>query len=57
MILVVNKGILMIRLDKLRGYMTFLDGIKKYTESEYVKDPLIYGSSERFLHLAIECCE
>lgn len=51
----VNKDVLMVRLNKLKEYMTFLDSIKKYTELEYVKDPLIYGSGERFLHLAIEC--
>ncbi len=55
MILVVNKDILMTRLDKLKEYIGFLDNIKKYTELEYVKDPFIYGASERFLHLAIEC--
>lgn len=45
----------MTRLNKLTEYISFLDGIKKYTEIEYIKDPFIYGSSERFLHLAIEC--
>ncbi|SCX92288.1 Uncharacterized conserved protein YutE, UPF0331/DUF86 family [Alkaliphilus peptidifermentans DSM 18978] len=55
MILVVNQDILMTRLNKLKEYIHFLDSIKKYTEIEYVKDPFIYGSSERFLHLAIEC--
>lgn len=45
----------MSRLDKLKEYLDFLDGIGKYTEEEYVEDPFIYGSSERFLHLAIEC--
>lgn len=54
-VLMVNKDVLMVRLNKLKEYMTFLDSIKKYTELEYVKDPLIYGSGERFLHLAIEC--
>lgn len=51
----VNEDILMTRLNKLKEYIGFLDSIKKYTESEYIKDPFIYGSSERFLHLAIEC--
>lgn len=51
----VNEDILMTRLNKLKEYIAFLDNIKKYTEVEYVKDPFIYGSSERFLHLAIEC--
>ncbi len=51
----VNEDLLMTRLNKLTGYISFLDGIKKYTEIEYIKDPFIYGSSERFLHLAIEC--
>lgn len=51
----VNEDILMTRLNKLKEYINFLEGIEKYTELEYVKDPFIYGSSERFLHLAIEC--
>ncbi len=51
----VNEDLLMTRLNKLTEYISFLDGIKKYTEIEYIKDPFIYGSSERFLHLAIEC--
>lgn len=55
MILVVNQDILMTRLNKLKEYIVFLDDIRNYTELEYVKDPFIYGSSERFLHLAIEC--
>lgn len=45
----------MSRLNKLKEYIAFLDDIRNYTELEYVKDPFIYGSSERFLHLAIEC--
>lgn len=55
MVLVVNVDVLMTRLNKLKEYIGFLDSIKKYSEVEYVKDPFIYGSSERFLHLAIEC--
>ena len=51
----VNEDILMTKLNKLKEYIAFLDNIKIYTEVEYVKDPFIYGSSERFLHLAIEC--
>ncbi len=51
----VNKDILMTRLDKLTEYINFLEGIEKYTEEEYVRNPFIYGASERFLHLAIEC--
>ncbi|WP_277623709.1 DUF86 domain-containing protein [Candidatus Contubernalis alkaliaceticus] len=49
------KDILMTRLDKLMEYINFLEGIEKYTEEEYVRNPFIYGASERFLHLAIEC--
>ncbi|QUH26886.1 DUF86 domain-containing protein [Serpentinicella alkaliphila] len=51
----VNEDTLMTRLNKLKENIAFLDNIKKYTEVEYVKNPFIYGSSERFFHLAIEC--
>ena len=51
----VNEDLLMNRINKLKEYLNFLDEIKNYSEIEYAKDPYIYASSERFLHLAIEC--
>lgn len=51
----VRRDIVLSRVDKLKEYISFLENIKNYTREEYVRDPLVYGSSERFLHLAIEC--
>lgn len=51
----VNKDLVIVRLDKLKEYLNHLEKIGAYTEEEYLADPFIYGSSERFLHLAIEC--
>jgi uncharacterized protein YutE (UPF0331/DUF86 family) len=35
--------------------ISFLKKIKNYSVEEYISNPMIYGSSERFLHLTIEC--
>ncbi|MEG0307543.1 MAG: DUF86 domain-containing protein [Clostridium sp.] len=51
----VKRELVISRVDKLNEYIGFLKDVKNYTEEEYIKSPLIYGSSERFLHLSIEC--
>lgn len=51
----VNREIIFTRLDKLKEYLGYLESIKKYSKGEYLANYLLYGSSERFLHLAIEC--
>lgn len=51
----VKREIVLVRISKLDEYINFLDKIKRYSKDEYINDPLIYGSTERFLHLAIEC--
>ncbi|MEG1255409.1 DUF86 domain-containing protein [Clostridium sp.] len=51
----VKRELVISRVDKLKEYIGFLKDVKKYTEEEYINSPLIYGSSERFLHLSIEC--
>lgn len=51
----VKREIIISRIDKLKEYLTYLDSVNKYTKEEYTNNPLIYGSSERFLHLSIEC--
>lgn len=51
----VKREIVVLRLEKIDEYITFLDRVKNYSKDRYIEDPLIYGSSERFLHLAIEC--
>lgn len=38
-----------------RYYLLLLDA-KKYEKAHFLDDPIIYASTERFLHLAIESC-
>ncbi|NLL17978.1 MAG: DUF86 domain-containing protein [Clostridia bacterium] len=51
----VNKDVLMSRMDKLKEYVDFLETIKNHEKERYMQDPYLYGAGERFLHLAIEC--
>lgn len=53
--LMVKREVVLARLGKLNEYISFLNNIGKYSKEEYAKDPFVYGSTERFLHLAIEC--
>lgn len=51
----VNRDLVLGRVSKLDEYLKFLNEIKRYSKDEYLKNQMIYGSTERFLHLAIEC--
>jgi uncharacterized protein YutE (UPF0331/DUF86 family) len=51
-----DKSVINSRIMKLREYTTILKEIRKEKLEEFMKNPRIYGSAERFLHLAIECC-
>ena len=51
----VRREVVLSRISKLDEYIKFLYEMEKYSKEEYLLDPMIYGSSERFLHLAIEC--
>ena len=51
----VRIEVLLSRISKLDEYIEFLYEIREYPREEYLFDPMIYGSSERFLHLSIEC--
>jgi len=51
----VRREVVIFRIDKLKEYLRYLEDVKKYSKEEYIKNPLIYGSTERFLHLTIEC--
>ena len=51
----VNREVVLSRISKLDEYIKFLHEMGKYSKEEYLLDPLIYGSTERFLHLSIEC--
>lgn len=51
----VKRELVLSRLEKLNEYIKVLKTIKNYSEEEYISNPMIYGSMERFLHLSIEC--
>ncbi len=51
----VRREIVLSRISKLDEYIEFLYEMCKYPKEEYLFDPMIYGSTERFLHLSIEC--
>ena len=42
------------RLNKLDEYLYILRGLQRYSFTDFVGDPEHYGSTERFLQLAIE---
>ena len=42
------------RLNKLDEYLSILHGFQQYSFQEFSGNPERYGSTERFLHLAIE---
>jgi uncharacterized protein YutE (UPF0331/DUF86 family) len=50
----VDKNVVLFRVDYLREYLKFLNDVKQKSSDEYLSNPYIYGSAERFLHLAIE---
>lgn len=51
----VKIEVLQRRIDKAEEYLNFLKNIKdKYSNEEFKENPMIYGSTERFLHLIIE---
>lgn len=50
----VRPEILRRRLEKLREYLHILEDLSRTSESEFLADPRLHGSAERFLQLAIE---
>lgn len=42
------------RIEKLEEYIEILHGLQKYSLQEFLDNPEHYGSTERFLQLAIE---
>lgn len=51
-----NPEVINARLSKIQEYLKILKQISKYTLEEFKSNPEHYGSAERFLQLAIECC-
>ncbi|WP_263835534.1 type VII toxin-antitoxin system HepT family RNase toxin [Salinibacter sp.] len=50
----VDADVLRRRLQKLNEYLDILRETQRYSHSEFVEDPHLYGSAERFLQLSIE---
>jgi len=51
---VVRVEVIRRRLNKLDEYLAILYGLRRYSLAEFTADPERYGSTERFLQLAIE---
>ena len=52
----VDRFVVDARIAKIREYVALLRRIYGHTnEKAFIKDPLIYGNAERYLHLAIQC--
>jgi uncharacterized protein YutE (UPF0331/DUF86 family) len=52
----VDRFIVDARIAKIREYVALLRKIYRQSdEKAFIKDPLIYGNAERYLHLAIQC--
>lgn len=51
----VDRHVVVARLAKIREYVALLRKIRDLaTESQFVADPIVYGSAERYLQLAIQ---
>ncbi|PYQ96517.1 MAG: DUF86 domain-containing protein [Acidobacteria bacterium] len=51
----VDRYVVQARIAKIREYVALLRKIRGLTdERRFVKDPLVYGNAERYLHLAIQ---
>jgi uncharacterized protein YutE (UPF0331/DUF86 family) len=51
----VDSQSLLIRFDRLQDYVKVLKELRKHSRSEFLKDYHVYGLTERYLQLAIEC--
>ena len=52
----VDRFVVDARIAKIREYVALLRKIlRQANEKKFVKDPLVYGNAERYLHLAIQC--
>lgn len=51
----VDVQVLRRKLHLLEGYLATLRRISQVTLEEYLEDPRVHGSIERFLHLTAEC--
>ncbi|WP_233992610.1 type VII toxin-antitoxin system HepT family RNase toxin [Salinibacter altiplanensis] len=50
----VDANVLRRRLQKLSEYLDILRETQQHSRSEFIEDPYLYGSAERFLQLSVE---
>ena len=50
----VKREVIHKRLKRLDEYLSILRALQKYGYDEFIANPELYGSTERFLHLSIE---
>lgn len=50
----VKREVIHKRLKRLNEYLSILHSLQKYDYDEFIANPELYGSTERFLHLSIE---
>ena len=50
----VKREVIHKRLKRLDEYLSILYSLQKYDYDKFIANPELYGSTERFLHLAIE---
>lgn len=43
------------RLDRVREYLAILKVVQKSDLRDFLKDPILHGAAERYLHLTVEC--
>jgi uncharacterized protein YutE (UPF0331/DUF86 family) len=53
----VRPDVIQKRLNKVEEYLRILEGLRHYSQEEFLSNPERYGSAERFLQLAIEAID
>lgn len=52
----VKRQVVAERLGHLQGYLKILKQLRRYPLKHFLREPVLRGAAERYLHLAIECC-
>ena len=50
----VDSDLIKERIAYLSSYLEILNGLRSESKDRFISDPRLYGSAERFIHLAIE---
>ena len=51
----VDREVIIARLERFRDYVTLLKRIRKLGPERFKEDPFVHAAGERYLHLSIEC--